>query len=115
MDGYDVGAAVGIGERDRDRHLALHRRIFRLELDNFHNLLVWYELDEAAVVRIGVRTGLADPSGCVVGERDPEGAAFATACSLRIARYTFRRGAFTWRVMRVELTARVSRSKQGWP
>jgi hypothetical protein len=42
--GEDIGAAVCIGEGDRDRHLAAQRGICRLELDHFDNLLVRHEL-----------------------------------------------------------------------
>jgi hypothetical protein len=60
--GEDIGAAaVCIGERDRDRHLATQRGICRLELDYFDNLLICHELHEAAVVRVGVRGRLASP------------------------------------------------------
>ena len=52
MHGKDIGAG---GERDRDRHLATRRRICRLELDHFDNLLVRHELHERAVVRVGLR------------------------------------------------------------
>jgi len=52
--GEDIGAAAWIGERDRDRHLAVQRGICRLELHHFDNLLVRHELHEAAVVRVGV-------------------------------------------------------------
>jgi hypothetical protein len=42
-------AAVRIGERDRDRHLAAKCGVCRLELDHFDNLLVRHELHEAAM------------------------------------------------------------------
>ena len=38
--GEESGAAVCVGERVRDCHLTLQRRIGRLELDHFDNLLV---------------------------------------------------------------------------
>ena len=71
---YDenISAAVSIGERDRDRHLAAQRGNGRLELKHFNNLLVRYELHEAAVVRVGVRGRLAGTGRSVVRERDPE-------------------------------------------
>jgi len=49
MYGQNIGAAVCIGERDRDRHLAAQRGVWRLELDNFDDQLVPHELHEAAV------------------------------------------------------------------
>ena len=85
MHGEDIGAAVCFGERDRDRHLAAQRRIRRLELDHFDDLLVRHELDEAAVVRVGVCCRLAGPGRRVVRERDPERAAFAGIKSMHVA------------------------------
>jgi hypothetical protein len=38
--GQDIGAAVCIGESDRDRHLAAQCRICRLELDDFESRIV---------------------------------------------------------------------------
>jgi hypothetical protein len=75
--GEDLGAAVGISERDRDRHLAAQRGITRLELDDFDHLLVRNERHEAPMVRVGVGGRLAGPGRRVVGERDPEHATFA--------------------------------------
>ena len=77
MHSEDIGAAVCISKRDRDRHLATQRGICRLELDHFDNLLVRHELHEVAVVRVGVRGRLAGPGRRVVRERDPERATFA--------------------------------------
>jgi hypothetical protein len=73
----DIGAAVCIGERGGNRHLAAQRGIGRLELDHFDDLLVRHELHEAAVVRVGVRARLAGPCRLVVRERDSERATFA--------------------------------------
>ena len=50
-----------VGEGDRDRHLAAQRRIGRLELVHFDDLLVWHELSEVAEVRVCVRARLPDP------------------------------------------------------
>lgn len=49
MHGDDLGAAAGVGELERDRHLAAHRGIGGLELDD---LLVRHELHEPAVERV---------------------------------------------------------------
>ena len=81
----DIGATACIGERVRDRHLAAQRGICRLELDHFDNLLVRYELHEAAVERVRVRSRLAGPSGCGVRERDPERATFAGVERMHVA------------------------------
>lgn len=47
--GADIGATVGIGERDRDGHLATQCGTCRLELDRSDYLLVRHESHEAAV------------------------------------------------------------------
>jgi hypothetical protein len=62
----EISAAVCIGEHDRDRHLAPHRGIVRLELVHFDNLLVGHELREVTVIRVGVRGRLAGFGRCVV-------------------------------------------------
>jgi hypothetical protein len=41
--GEQVGTAVAISKRHRDRHLAAKRRVSGLELVHFDNLLVWYK------------------------------------------------------------------------
>lgn len=71
MHAEDIGAAVCVGERGRDGHLAARRWIGCLELDHFHNLFVLHEPGEAAVVRVGVRGRFAAPGRRVVIERDP--------------------------------------------
>jgi hypothetical protein len=46
----EFGSAIRIGQGDRNRHLALQRRIRGLELDRFDNLLVRHEPEEATVM-----------------------------------------------------------------
>src|SRR5215208_3106080 len=72
-----VGPAIGVAERDRDRHLTVQRGICRFELVYLDEQLVWHELDEAAVIGVGARSRLAYTGRRVVGERDPERAALA--------------------------------------
>src|SRR5207249_11810644 len=64
---------------------AAQRGVCRLELDHFDNLLVYHELHEAAVVRVGVRGRLADPGRRVVRQRDPERATFAGVERMHVA------------------------------
>ena len=59
-----VGAALRIGERVRDRHLTTHRRIVGLELDDLHHL-VRDEAHEAAVERVGVLVTAQPVAGSV--------------------------------------------------
>lgn len=66
MYGAHIRAATRISERERDHHLAAHRGIGRLELHHFDHLLIRHELDEVAVVRVGVRGCLAGPGWLVV-------------------------------------------------
>ncbi len=71
---YDehIRATARIREGERDHHLAAHRGIGRLGLHHFDHLLIWYELDEVAVARIGVCGRLAGPGRLGVCERDSE-------------------------------------------
>src|SRR5437870_3494345 len=71
-------------------HLAAHLRISRLELHGFDHLLIRHELDEATVVRIGVRTRLAGPGRRVVGERNAERTTFASVERVYVARHATR-------------------------
>src|SRR5216683_5924716 len=88
--GEQVGTAVAISKCDRDRHLAAKRRVSGLELVHFDNLLVWYKLHEASVVRVGVRRRLASPGQRIVRKRDPERAALAGVDRMHMARHTVR-------------------------
>jgi len=45
----EIGAAICVGERGRERHLALQCGIRRFKLVDFDNLLVWNELHKTAV------------------------------------------------------------------
>ena len=85
MHGEDIGAAVCIVERIRDRHLAAQHGICRLELDHLDNLLVRHDLHEATVDRVGVRGRLAGPGRRVVRERDPKRATFAGGERMHVA------------------------------
>ena len=69
MDGLDIGAAVGIGQRDGRRHLASQGRIRRLELIHFDNLLVRH-FTEAAMIGIGAGGRFAGPTRILIGERN---------------------------------------------
>ena len=74
-DHQDVSAAVGVGERGRyDPRAPASARICGLERYS-DDLLVRHEPGEVAVVGIGMRRH--GPVRRVVGERDPERAAFA--------------------------------------
>jgi hypothetical protein len=64
----DLGAAVGIGQCDRDRYLAAQRRIARLELNGFDYLLVRHQPHKAAVVGVGVGGRLARPGRRIIGQ-----------------------------------------------
>lgn len=68
MDGEDIGTALCIDERNRNCHLAAHRRICRLELIHFDHLLVGHELYEVAMVGVGVRGCLASPGRLIIRE-----------------------------------------------
>jgi len=70
-------AAVGIGQRDGDRHLAAERRIVGLEFDHLDDLFIRDKPGEATVEGVGVGGRLAGAGRRVIGERDAEGAAFA--------------------------------------
>ena len=94
----DVSAAVGIGERGRDRHGAAERGICGLELEHFDYLLVRYEPGEVAVVGVGTWCRLAGPVRRVVAERDPERAAFAGIELMHVAGHAFRHSPFRDRV-----------------
>src|SRR5437762_2324056 len=78
MNAQYIGAAACIRKRERDCHLAAHFDIGSLELHDFDHLLVWHQLDEVAMVRVGVRSGLAGPVRRVVGERNAERTTFAS-------------------------------------
>jgi hypothetical protein len=73
----DLGAAIGIAERGRDPHLALHGSVCGLELDHLDDLLVGNKLREVSVIRIRIRARLPGSGGRVVCQRDAEPAAFA--------------------------------------
>ena len=88
----EVGAAVaGVGERVGDRHLTLQRRVRGLELDHLNDLGAGDEPDETAVVGVGVRGAFAGAGAFtgagrrVVGQRDPELAAFASVEHVHVA------------------------------
>src|SRR5216683_487497 len=70
--------------------IAAKRRVSGLELVQFDNLLVWYKLHEASVVRVGVRRRLASPGQRIVRKRDPERAALAGVDRMHMARHTVR-------------------------
>jgi hypothetical protein len=59
--GEHLGAATGIGERDR--HLAAQCGISRFELDHFDDPFVRHERHETIVVRVRMRGRLAAPVG----------------------------------------------------
>jgi hypothetical protein len=75
--GEEIGTAVRICKCDRDRNLALHRRVCSLELVYFNDSLVRYELNETPVIRISVRTCLTRSGRPVACEGDPECATLA--------------------------------------
>ena len=79
--------AGDIGERDRDRHRALHRRVGGLELDRLDDPLVGHERDEPAVVRVGPGGRLAHAWRARVGQRDPERTALARLEHVDLARH----------------------------
>lgn len=72
MDGEDIRATGSVSECKRNRHLAAHRRVGRLELHHLDDRLIRYELNEAAVVGIGVGGCLAGPGRRIVSEQDTE-------------------------------------------
>ncbi len=90
MYGDHVGAAVCISERERHHHFAAHRGIGRLELHHFDHLVIWYELDEVAVVRVGVRGRLAGSGRLVVCERYSEQTTFASVERMHVASHAIR-------------------------
>jgi hypothetical protein len=90
VDGEHIRAAARISERERDHHLAAHRGIGRLELHHFDHPLIGYELDEVAVVGVGVRGRLAGPGRLVVRERDFEQTTFASVEHMHVARHANR-------------------------
>ena len=85
MYGEHIRAAARITERERDHHLAAQRGISRLELHHFDYLLIGYELDEVAVVRVRMRSRLAGPGRRVLGERDSEQTTFASVEHMHVA------------------------------
>jgi hypothetical protein len=76
---------IGIGKRESDRLRAAQRWICRLELDRLDDLLVGFELHEAAVERVGARGRFADPGRRIGGERKPKRAAFASVKRMHVA------------------------------
>jgi hypothetical protein len=76
MHSEEISATVLVGERDR--HFTSQSGIWRLELVTFHNLLIWYKLHEATVIRIGVRRRLPSSGRRIVGEGDPDRATFTS-------------------------------------
>ena len=80
-----ICAAVRFNKRERDGHLAAHRRIIRLELHGFDNLFIRHELDKAAMIRVGVCSRFAGPSRRIIGERDAERTAFDSVESMHMA------------------------------
>src|SRR5262249_11319013 len=72
VDAEHICAAVCFSKGEGDCHLSAHRVIVCLELHDFDHLLIRHELDEAAVVCVGVCGRLATPSRRVVCERDAE-------------------------------------------
>ena len=90
MNAQHIGPATGIRKRERDRHLAAHIGIGSLELHDFDYLLVWHQLDEVAMVSVGVRSGLAGPVRRVVGERNAERTTFASFERVYVASHAIR-------------------------
>src|SRR5829696_6741046 len=83
--GQDIRAAVTIGERHGDGHLALQRGVVGLEFDDFDHLLVWHESHEVAVVCVSVNGRLSGSGRRVIRERDPERATFDPGEGLHLA------------------------------
>jgi hypothetical protein len=55
-------AVIGVGERDRDRHLTAQGRIGRLELIDLHDQLIGHQRHKTTVIGVGVRVRLVVPS-----------------------------------------------------
>jgi general secretion pathway protein I len=85
VDAGDVGAVAEVAQQEANGHLALHRRVVGLELEGLDDLLVGDEGDEAAVIGVGVRGGLAGAAGLVVAEGDAECAAHAGIEGVHVA------------------------------
>src|SRR5437867_663100 len=85
MCGKHIRAASRISQCELDHHFAAHRGISRLELHHFDHLLIWYELDETAAVRVGMRGSLAGSGWFVVCERDSEQTTLASIVLMYVA------------------------------
>ena len=111
MQGEEIGATIGIGELDRDRHLAAERGIHGLELVHFHDLLIRDQLQEAAIVRIRLRSRLASLGRRIVRERDSESAALSGLEGVHLTSHAVGYFPFRYRV-RVEKRTIDSRARR---
>src|SRR5215208_6006205 len=110
----DLRAVGGVGEARGDGHLARESRVGRLELHDFHDLLVGDQFEEAAPERIRVVGGLAARRllRVPVGERHAEGAAFPRVEDLHVAGHGVRHAPPGQRV-RIEAGAIDDRARPG--